>query len=148
MLEGARTETIAARVEVVWAIVEDLESYPLWHPFFAGVDVLRRDGEGRAAEADCRHPTPVGELTTRIRMTYRHGEEAEAVHLDGDLKSLRGGFTLRAEGERTSVTHRLAADPGFKLGLVLRGAVGDRVRDSVIAGALEGLSRRAQQSAQ
>ena len=38
------------------------------------------------------------------------------------------------------VTHDLRVDPGFRLGLLLRGPVEERVRTRVLDGALDGLA--------
>ena len=39
------------------------------------------------------------------------------------------------------MTHRLLIDPGMRLGLLLRGPVEDRVRNSVLNGAESGLAK-------
>jgi hypothetical protein len=54
---------------------------------------------------------------------------------------MSGLFELREEGSATVVTHRLLVDPGFRLGLLLRGPVEEKVRNSVLNGALTGLER-------
>ncbi len=143
MIKGEKTETIAASPDRVWAIVSDVESYPRWHPFFASVDVTGHDGDGRATRARCMHKTPAGNLHTEIAFTYDPESEVEAARAGGDLKDMQGTFQLTSKGGATVVTHRLVVDPGFKLGLLLRGAVADRVRDSVLNGALRGIAAQA-----
>jgi len=143
MIEGEKTETIAASHDRIWAIVADVEAYPQWHPFFAAVDVTGRDGDGRATRARCTHRTPVGNLHTEIAFAYDPESEVEAARAGGDLKDMRGTFRLTAKGDATIVTHRLVVDPGFKLGLLLRGHVADRVRESVLNGALTGIAVQA-----
>ena len=143
MIEGEKTETIAAKHDRIWAIVADVEAYPQWHPFFAAVDVTGRDGDGRATRARCTHRTPVGNLHTEIAFAYDPESEVEAARAGGDLKDMRGTFRLTAKGDATVVTHRHVVDPGFKLGLLLRGHVADRVRESVLNGALKGIAAQA-----
>ncbi len=141
MLKGERTWTVAASVEAVYAVIADVERYPDWHPFFATVDVERRDRDDRVVSARCTHPTPVATLTTEVTFTYDPGAEVRARRDAGDMKDLDGRFSLEGQGRFTAVTHRLLVDPGMKLGLLLRGPVEERVRNSVLNGAETGLAK-------
>jgi carbon monoxide dehydrogenase subunit G len=63
----------------------------------------------------------------------------------GDVKALTGAFDLADAGAgRTRVTFHLDVDPGMRLGMLLRGAVADRLRDRVLGGMLDGLRTRAE----
>ena len=141
MLEAERTWTVDASVDAVYAVIADVERYPDWHPFFATVDVLERDDEKRAVRATCTHPTPVATLTTEIIFTYDPLAEVEARRAEGDLKDMQGLFTVKAQDALSVVTHRLLVDPGMRLGMLLRGPVEDRVRNSVLNGAESGLAK-------
>ena len=143
MLKGERTWTVEASVEEVYAVIADVERYPDWHPFFATVDVEDRDGEERVATARCTHPTPVATLTTEITFSYDPGAEVRARRDSGDMKDLDGRFLVDVKDQVTVVTHRLLVDPGMKLGLLLRGPVEEKVRNSVLNGALTGLQQAA-----
>jgi len=140
MLEAERTWTVEAPVDAVYAIIADVERYPDWH-FFATVDVLERDHEKRAVRATCTHPTPVATLTTETTFTYDPLAEVEARRAEGDLKDIQGLFTVKAQEALSVVTHRLLVDPGMRLGMLLRGPVEDRVRNSVLNGAESGLAK-------
>ena len=59
----------------------------------------------------------------------------------GDLKDMQGLFTVKAHDALSVVTHRLLVDPGMRLGMLLRGPVEDRVRNSVLNGAERGLAK-------
>ena len=64
----------------------------------------------------------------------------------GDLKALSGAFDLVEAGPgRTRATFGLEVDPGFKLGLLLKGPVADSLRDRILQGMLDGLKTRAEQ---
>ena len=141
MLEAERTWTVEATVDAVYAVIADVERYPDWHPFFATEDVLERDHEKRAVRATCTHPTPVATLKTEITFTYDPQAEVEARLAEGDLKDMQGLFTVKAQGALSVVTHRLLVEPGMRLGMLLRGPVEDRVRNSVLNGAESGLAR-------
>jgi ribosome-associated toxin RatA of RatAB toxin-antitoxin module len=143
VIRGEKSATIEASPDVVWAVVSDLDGYPDWHPFFATVQVHDRDGDERARTARCTHGTPVGTLTTELEMRYEDGAEAEAKRTGGDFKQMSGLFALEAQGDLTVVTHRLIVDPGMRLGLLLRGPVEEKVRNSVLNGALTGLQQAA-----
>lgn len=141
MLRAERTWTVDAAAEAVYAVIAEVELYPDWHPFFSAVEVDRRDGERRATSARCTHPTPVAELTTEIEFSYTPGSEVRARRLSGDLRDLDGRFSVRPDGGGAQVTHLLLVDPGVRLGLVLRGPVEQRVRESVLNGAERGLAQ-------
>ena len=141
MLVAERTWTVEAPAAAVYAIIADVERYPDWHPFFASVDVLQRDHEQRAVRATCTHPTPVATLTTEITFTYDPQAEVEARRAEGDLKDIQGLFTVKAQDALSIVTHRLLVDPGMRRGMLLRGPVEDRVRNSVLNGAESGLAK-------
>ena len=141
MLKGERTWSVDATVEEVYAVIADVERYPEWHPFFASVDVEDRDHEDRVAGARCTHPTPVATLTTEITFAYDPGAEVRAQRESGDMRNLDGRFIVDVRDEVTVVTHRLLVDPGMKLGLLLRGPVEEKVRNSVLNGAESGLAK-------
>ncbi len=141
MLKGERTWTVEASVEEVYAVIADVERYPDWHPFFASVDVEDRDHQERVAGARCTHPTPVATLTTEITFTYDPGAEVRAQRESGDMKNLDGRFIVDVKDKLTVVTHKLLVDPGMKLGLLLRGPVEEKVRNSVLNGAETGLAK-------
>ena len=141
MLKGERTWTVEASAEEVYAVIADVERYPDWHPFFASVDVEDRDGEDRVATARCTHPTPVATLTTEITFSYDPGAEVRAQRDSGDMKNLDGRFLVDVKDKVTVVTHKLLVDPGMKLGLLLRGPVEEKVRNSVLNGAESGLAK-------
>jgi ribosome-associated toxin RatA of RatAB toxin-antitoxin module len=140
MIDGEKREEIPAALEVVYAVVADIEGYVDWHPFFASVAVTGHDDEGRPASAACTHGTPVGTLRTEMRFRYDPHTEVEALREGGDFKRMSGTFTLDEQGsDVTLVTHRLQVDPGMRLGLLLRGPVEEKVRNSVLNGAFAGL---------
>jgi ribosome-associated toxin RatA of RatAB toxin-antitoxin module len=141
MLEAERTWTVEASVDAVYAIIANVEHYPDWHPFFGSVDVLERDHEKRAVRATCTHPTPVATLKTEITFTYDPQSEVEARRAEGDFKDLQGLFTVKAQDALSVVTHRLLVDPGMRLGMLLRGPVEERVRNSVLNGVESGLAK-------
>lgn len=139
MLNADRTETIAATLDAVWAVVADIEGYTDWHPFFSEVAVRERDDDGRVLVAACSHVTSVVTLHTELRFAYEDGIGVRAAGKGQDLKSMTGGFRLAAGRGGVALRHTLNVDPGLKIGLLLRGPVEERVRRGVLDGAFRGV---------
>jgi ribosome-associated toxin RatA of RatAB toxin-antitoxin module len=145
MISGEQTTEIAAAPDAVFAILSDLERYPEWQEFLKRVSVQERDGEGRAVLVETEADATVRTLRIELRCTREPPHRLAWRSEGGDLKELAGAFDLAevAPG-RTRATFRLDVDPGRKLGLLLRGALADRLRDRVLGGMLDGLRRRAE----
>jgi uncharacterized membrane protein len=148
MIRGERSTDIDASLDRVFAVASDLERYPEWQDFLHRVTVEQRDAAGRAtlvrAEADAK----VTSLTLLLRATRDEPRRVSWRSESGDVKALSGAFELvEIGGGRTRATFQLEVDPGFKLGLLLRGPVADRLRERVLGGMLDGLRDRAQRPA-
>jgi ribosome-associated toxin RatA of RatAB toxin-antitoxin module len=145
VISGEQTTEMAAAPAAVYAILADFERYPEWQGFLRRVTVRERDGDGRAALVDAEADAKVTSLRLELRPAYEPPRRVAWRSTGGDVKTFDGEFDLQERGpERTAVTFALRVDPGFKLGLLLRGAVGDRVRDTVLVGMLDGLRGRAE----
>ena len=148
MISGEQTTEIAAGPEAVYAIVSDLERYPEWQEFLQRVTVRERDGEGRPVLVEAEADATVRTLRIELRCTREPPRRVAWRSEGGDLKEMMGAFDLAEAGPgRTRATFRLDVDPGRKLGLLLRGALADRLRDHVLGGMLDGLRRRAESGA-
>jgi uncharacterized membrane protein len=148
VISGERTTEIGASPEAVFAVASDLERYPEWQDFLQRVSVRDRDAEGRPILAETEADAKVTALKIVLRVTREEPRRVAWRSEGGDVKSLSGAFDLAdAGGGRTRATFGLEVDPGFKLGLLLRGSVGDRLRDRVLDGMLDGLRRRAEPGA-
>jgi ribosome-associated toxin RatA of RatAB toxin-antitoxin module len=139
VLSGRRTITIEESPDAVLAVIADVERYPEWHPFFLTVQPSARDPEQRVVRADCTHNASVTTLSTELAFEYAP-ERVSARRIGGDLSSLDGTFEIEERAGASVVTHNLRVDPGFRLGLLLRGPVEQRVRTRVLDGALDGLA--------
>ena len=145
VISGEQTTEIAAPAPAVFAILADLERYPDWQGFLQRVTVHERDGDGRAALVEAQADAKVTSLRLELRPSYEPTRRVAWRSVGGDVKALDGAFDLTEMGpDRTRVGFALQVDPGFKLGLLLRGAVGDRLRDLVLGGMLEGLREHAE----
>ena len=146
MIRGEQTTEIDASPEAVFAIASDLERYPEWQDFLQRVNVRERDPDGRATLVETEADAKVTKLKLVLRATRDEPRRVAWRTEGGDVKALSGAFDLAEAGGpgRTRATFGLEVDPGFKLGLLLKGPVADRLRDRVLNGMLGGLKRRAE----
>jgi ribosome-associated toxin RatA of RatAB toxin-antitoxin module len=142
MITGNRAVQVAAEPAAVFARLCGLERYPQWQSFVTDVDVRERDGDGRPTLIEAKLDAKVTTLRAVLRYAYDEPTTVSFTYEDGDVKDMHGSFTL-VPGEdagSTRVTMAVAVDPGFRLGLLLRGPAADRVRDRVLGGTLDGLA--------
>jgi ribosome-associated toxin RatA of RatAB toxin-antitoxin module len=145
MIRGEQSTEIDARPEAVFAVASDLERYPEWQDFLQRVSVRERDPDGRPTLVEAEADAKVTSLKLVLRATRDEPRRVAWRAEGGDVKALSGAFDLGDAGPgRTRATFGLEVDPGFKLGLLLRGPVADRLRDRVLQGMLDGLKRRAE----
>ena len=147
-IRGEQTTEIGASPEAVFAVASDLERYPEWQDFLQNVTARERDADGRPTLVEAEANATVTTLRLVLRATRSEPTRVAWRSEGGDLKALEGAFEIAPAGDgRTSATFRLEADPGFKLGVLLRGGVADRLRDHILGGMLDGLRRRAESGA-
>jgi len=142
MITGAKTLDIQATPAAVFARLADLPGYPRWQSFVTEVGIREQDDAGRATVVQATLDAKATTLKTVLRYRFDEPDRVSWTHEGGDLKDMRGSFSLAAAGDgaATSVTMEVAVDPGFKLGLLLRGPVEDRVKAAVLDRTLEGLA--------
>jgi uncharacterized membrane protein len=146
-IRGERTVEIDAPVERCFQIAADIERAPSWQAALEDVDVLTRDGDGRADSVDASFDARVRTIRARLRFSYAEPSRIEWDQERGDVKSLHGWWRLDDLGDgRTRATYGLEVDPGRMLGMLLRGSMEDKVREFLLAGAAEGLKERAEGS--
>jgi len=146
MIRGEQSTEIGASAEEVFAVASDLERYPEWQDFLQRIVVRERDAVGRATLVEAEADAKVTALKLVLRATREEPRRVAWRREGGDVKALSGAFDIAEAGPgRTRATFGLEVDPGFKLGLLLKGPVADRLRDRVLTGMLDGLKRRAEQ---
>jgi ribosome-associated toxin RatA of RatAB toxin-antitoxin module len=145
MISGQQSTDVDASPEVVFAVASDLERYPEWQDFLQRVSVRERDADGRPAVVEAEADAKVTALKLVLRAIRDEPRRVAWRSEGGDVKALSGAFDIAEQGPgRSRVTFGLEVDPGFRLGLLLRGGVGDRLRDRILGGMLDGLRRRAE----
>jgi uncharacterized membrane protein len=145
VIRGERSVEIEAPIERCYALAADIEHAPEWQSSLKDVQVLQRDGEGRAAVAETQSDAKVRTVHTRLRFAYDAPRSVTWDQERGDVKSLHGWWRLEdLGGGRTRATYGLEVDPGRLLGLLLRGPVEGQVREFLLGDAADGLKRRAE----
>lgn len=147
-LEGSRSIEISAPPERCFAVAADLDRLPEWHGAITKVDVLERDGTGRATLVESEMDANVTRVHMRLRFSY---DEPTAIHWtreSGDLRSLDGSWQFQSsDGGLTVATYKLQIGVGGRLALLVRsvrGPVRDRVETLLIDRPVEGLKARAE----
>jgi ribosome-associated toxin RatA of RatAB toxin-antitoxin module len=142
-LTGTSTAEIAAPLEQVWALVEDVAKAPDWQGGLKAIDVLERDDQGRAILCETESDAKVRSVKSIVRFEYDGPTALRWTQVKGDLKSVDGRWDLEELGDgRTRVTYWIQADLGRMLGMVIRGPLVDLLRQ-MLAGARAGELKRA-----
>lgn len=149
-LEGARSIEIAAPATECFTVAADLDRVPEWHGAMTGVQVLERDGDGRATLVESEMDATVARVRMRLRFSYEEPLGVRWTRESGDLRSLEGSWRFEQRGERlTLATYALEIGVGRRLALLartLRGPVRDRVESLLADRPVEGLKARVEQT--
>lgn len=147
-LEGTRSMEIAAPPERCFAIAADLDRVPEWHGAMTEVEVLERDGDGRATMVESEMDASVTRVRMRLRFSYDEPSAIRWTRESGDLRSLDGAWRFEPRGDGlTLATYSLEIGVGRRLALLVRtvrGPVRDRVEALLTDRPVEGLKARAE----
>jgi uncharacterized membrane protein len=144
-ITGERSVEIDAPIQQVFDIAADIENAPAWQGSLKDVEVLERDGDGRASLVDTVNDAKVKTVKNKLSFTYNSPTEIRWRQEKGDVKSLVGWWKLEdLGGDRTRATYALEVDPGRMLGMLIRGPVEGQVRDFLLGNAADGLKRTAE----
>jgi ribosome-associated toxin RatA of RatAB toxin-antitoxin module len=140
---GSAGAEIAASIDEVWAVVEDVLSAPEWQGGLDAMRALEEDADGRATLVETENDIKVRKIRTRVRFRYDAPTRLSWSQEKGDLKSLDGEWLLEdLGGGRTKATYTLDADPGRVLGMLVRGPVEDAIRAALVNARPGELKRR------
>lgn len=147
-LEGTRSIEISAPLQRCFAIAADLDRVPEWHGAMTDVDVLERDGSGRATVVESEMDASVTRVRMRLRFSYEEPHAIRWTRESGDLRSLVGFWRFEPRGDAlTLATYALEIGVGRRLSLLVRsvrGPVRDRVEALLADRPVEGLKARAE----
>jgi uncharacterized membrane protein len=144
-ITGERSVEIDAPIQKVFDIAADIEGAVNWMGAMKDVDVLERDGDGRAKLVETVNDAKVKTVKTKLSFTYNAPTEIRWRQEKGDVKSLDGWWKLEdLGGDRTRAIYALEVDPGRMLGMLLRGPIEGQVREFLLGDAADGLKRTAE----
>ena len=123
-LRGSASAEINALLEEVWAVVQDVMAAPEWQGGLDKMTALERDADGRPTLVDSETDIKVRRVMSRCRIRYEGPTRLSWAQEKGDVKSVQAVWELEDLGNgRTRASYRFDADPGWVLGLVIRGPV-------------------------
>ncbi|MDO9354663.1 MAG: SRPBCC family protein [Solirubrobacteraceae bacterium] len=123
-LTGESSVEIDAPIATVWAELENVLGAAEWQGGMKSMAAVETDADGRATVVDVVADGKVRDLKSRQRFTYAGPNKLSWSQEKGDMSAIDGSWTLESLDEnRTKATYALVADPGRKLGLVIRGPV-------------------------
>lgn len=139
------TETVASTIDIdaspdkVMAVLLDIEAYPEWARSMKEAKILERDPEGRASKVEFK-VAPGLLPNMRYVLSYSYTPEGLSWdYVEGDLKDIRGSYTVRANDGASHVIYDLAIDPGK---IPLPGFVKARAAREITRIALKELKKR------
>lgn len=142
-LKGTASAELDAPVERVWEVISEIAAIGEWQGTMDGVQVLERDGDGRAATARIEIDAKIRVLKSTVRFTHEPPTRLSWRQQSGDFASMEGSWALEdLGGGRTRATYALDIDPGFGLGMFLRGDVEQKLRERLVTRRPEELRAR------
>ena len=130
--DSAGTE-IEAPVDAVWAIVQDVASWPQWQATLGALDILETDGDGRTTLCAVEFDAKVTKIKMRLECSYSPPRTMSFERVSGDLSALSGSWTLSDLGDgRTSATYQLDVNPGGVLNFLLNAERIGKLRETLV----------------
>jgi uncharacterized membrane protein len=141
-IDGSASIEIEAPVGKVHAVTTDIEGSSRWLPEIKVAECLERDDEGRPARAHIETDAKLGRFGYDIRINYEGTNRISWVQEHGDLKAAEGSWEFEDLGNgRTRATYWLAVEPGWKLGLLVRGPLVGVLRQQLVGNMTKRLKR-------
>ncbi|HVL30606.1 MAG TPA: SRPBCC family protein [Solirubrobacteraceae bacterium] len=132
-MRASASTAIDAPPQRVWEIVADVESWPRWQATLSDVDVEARDADGRPQLCQVVFDAKVQTISTLQRVRYEPPLRLTFEQDRGNLKALRGAWRLEDLGAgRTRATYELEVQAGGVLGMLVKGAVEERLREVLV----------------
>ena len=106
---------IHARREVVWSLITSCTEALKMVPGLIGCDVLESapDRSWQRIRHVLAYSWYVPKLTYEVRANYVEPSRVSIERISGDLRILKGGWTLQSEGEDTLAHYAVELAPGF-----------------------------------
>jgi ribosome-associated toxin RatA of RatAB toxin-antitoxin module len=132
-LSAKSSAEIEAPVERVWEVVADVEGWPEWQATITEIDVEERDAANRPSLCEVVFDAKVQTIRTVQRVRYESPHRLSFDQERGSLKSLKGSWRLEDLGDgRTRATYALDVEISGMLGMLVTGAVQDKLRERLV----------------
>ena len=142
-ITGSSAAEIAAPLDQVWAVVEDVLSAPDWQGGLKDMEELERDADGHVTLAESSSDAKVRTIRSTVRFTYGGPTRLAWRQEKGELKSVDGSWELEELGDgRTRATYHLDVELGRMLGMVIRGPLVDVLRGQLVNARADELKKR------
>ena len=119
-LSDSASTDIDAPIDAVWAIVQDVASWPEWQGTLGSLDILEQDGDGRASLCAVEFDAKVTKIKMKLECAYSAPTQ---MTFERDLGRPLGAVGLvdaRDLGDgRTNATYQLDVNPGGVLNFLL-----------------------------
>ena len=144
-LSATANAEIQAPVERVWEIVAGVEGWPEWQATISEIDVEDRDAANRPALCEVVFDAKVQTIRTVQRLHYESPHLLSFTQERGSLKSLTGSWRLEDLGDGcTRATYALDVVLSGMLGMLVTGAVQDKLRERLVTALPGELKARAE----
>jgi ribosome-associated toxin RatA of RatAB toxin-antitoxin module len=140
---GTESIEIKASPERILQVVSDVDSYPKWMDEFKEATVLERDEQNRPTRAAFELDAKIKTVRYVLAYTYPAAGVAWENEEGGDVKLIKGSYTLTPSGDVTTVTYQFEIDPGFPVPAFIR----RQAVKMIVARALGGLKSRVESGA-
>ena len=143
---GQRVEdrtTIDASMDVVWATITDIATYPEWAEGVTETAVLEENEDGSPHQGWFRVDAKVSEITYTIEYAYEDYDVSWHLVEGETLSQLNGRYSLSEDGDGTSVHYELEVG----IDLPLPGFMKKRAARTILDQGLRGLKARAEDQA-
>ena len=121
LFTGTSTAEIAAPIDQVWALVEDIEVAPQWQGGLQSITPLERDAQGRGTRCEVGADLKVKTIKTIVRFSYDGPTKLSWTQEKGDLKAVDGSWVLEDLGDgATKATYRVDVDFGRMLAMLVK----------------------------
>lgn len=132
-LSDSASTDIDAPIDAVWAIVQDVAGWPQWQGTLGALDILERDGAGRASLCAAEFDAKVTKIKMKLACSYAEPTRMSFERTSGDLKDLSGSWQLEdLGGGRTKATYQLDVNPGGVLNFLLNEERIGKLRASLV----------------
>lgn len=144
-LNATAAAEIEAPIERVWEIVAYVEGWPEWQATITEIDVEERDAANRPALCEVVFDAKVQTIRTVQRVHYESPHRLTFTQERGSLKALNGSWQLEDLGDgRTRATYALYVEITGMLGMLVTGAVQDKLSERLVAALPGELKARAE----